>query len=297
MGLWLFLTKKSHCQITRLVTLTTGFSIEPVFFIVAGLLSFTLLLQYLMVLLRPVSSVDRQIAKVFAKILGFRTTFLLIGGLISGTLGNVIALIGVIVSWWAPSLTGKYTRRHPIIFSHLLERLTLLMIVTFGETIVGISEYFSKQTFTVWSVFVFGIVAGMFFSYITEFDNLIEEHQRGETGNRLIYLHYPILFGISMVTVSLTFIREATANQYFAIMFLYVGLLLFYFGIMVSRIYNRTSAPKERALNYFKLVIMMVGGLVCLIVSKFAFTVTATLLVIVVNISLSRLLIIKQTAN
>ena len=24
-----FLTKKSHCQITRLVTLTTGFSIEP----------------------------------------------------------------------------------------------------------------------------------------------------------------------------------------------------------------------------------------------------------------------------
>lgn len=130
------------------------------FFVVAGLLSFTLLLQYLIIFICPSSDEDQQIAKVFAKILCFRTIFLLVGGLIFGVTGIIIALIGVIGSWWVPSLTGKYTHRHPIIFSHLLERLTLLTLVTFGETIVGISEYFTRETFSFWSILVFVIVTG-----------------------------------------------------------------------------------------------------------------------------------------
>lgn len=268
-----------------------------VFFVVAGLLSFTLFLQYIIVLVRSSSTDDRKIASVFAKILGFQTLCLLIGGGISGIVGDLIALIGVVGSWWAPSLTGKYTRRHPIIFSHLLERLTLLTIVTFGETIVGISEYFSKDSFTGWSVLVFGIVAGMFYSYITEFDQLIEEHQRGETGNRLIYLHYPILFGISLVTVALTFIHENEANPYFVISCLYGGLLLFYFGIMISRIYNRTNVAKDSLINYLKLGMMIIGGLVSLIYPIFEKTVIITIMVIVINIIISQMTIRQQSKN
>ena len=35
----------------------------------------------------------------------------------------------------------KYTIKHPIIFPHLLERLNLLVIIIFGETIIGILTF------------------------------------------------------------------------------------------------------------------------------------------------------------
>ncbi|WP_369694756.1 low temperature requirement protein A [Lactobacillus intestinalis] len=41
------------------------------------------------------------------------------------------------------------------IFSHLLERLTLLIIITFGETIIGIADYFKPSDFSINSIFIF----------------------------------------------------------------------------------------------------------------------------------------------
>ncbi|WP_230470411.1 low temperature requirement protein A [Lactobacillus acidophilus] len=62
-----------------------------------------------------------------------------------------------------PSFTSKYTKKHPIIFSHLLERLTLLIIITFGETIIGIADCFKPNEFSIDSILIFVIVACLFF--------------------------------------------------------------------------------------------------------------------------------------
>ncbi len=69
---------------------------------------------------------------------------------------------------------------------------------------------------------IFIIVVSLFFTYIVEFDHLIEEQRTHETGNLLIYLHYFILFGLSLVTVALDFIHESEANAIFSITCLYV---------------------------------------------------------------------------
>lgn len=235
------------------------------FFLAASCLSLTLLAQYLIVWFRSQEVIDRQIARAFSLILFFRTLVLLIGGLFNTSWGRAIALVGILISWWLPSLTGKYTKQHPIIFSHLLERLTLLIIITFGETIIGIADYFKPSTFSVSSIFVFAIVAALFFAYITEFDHLIEEKRKGETGNRLIYLHYLILFGLSLVTVSLKFISEDDANMTFALSCLYGGMLLFYLGLTIAIHYNR---PQYRHINWTNVgafvVTLAVGYGICL---------------------------------
>ena len=116
------------------------------FFIAAGLLSLTLCLQYLITYFQAKKEVDKKITVAFTGILGFRTVTLLIGGFFYNTWGIAIALAGIVVSWIAPAFTGKYTRHHPIIFSHILERLTALIIVMFGETIVGIADYVTRET-------------------------------------------------------------------------------------------------------------------------------------------------------
>ena len=110
------------------------------FFIAAGLLSLTLCIQYVLVYFQSEKKIDKQITRAFAGILIFRTVTLFIGGIFyQSRVGVGIAFAGIIISWIAPGFTGKYTKHHPIIFSHLLERLTALIIVMFGETIVGIA--------------------------------------------------------------------------------------------------------------------------------------------------------------
>lgn len=253
-----------------LLYMTNSFSITSAkdmrtFFLAASCLSLTLLLQYLIVWARTQEPIDRDIAKAFSGILLFRTIVLLVGGLFNTHWGRAIALIGILISWWLPSLTGKYTSKHPIIFSHLLERLTLLIIITFGETIIGIADYFKPDRFSLSSIFVFIIVASLFFAYITEFDHLIEDKRRGETGNRLIYLHYLILFGLSLVTVSLKFINEKDANMVFAVSCLYGGMLLFYLGLTVAVHYNK---PQFRQINRGNvagfLITLLIGYFICL---------------------------------
>lgn len=209
------------------------------FFTAAGLLSLTLCLQYLIVYHQATNQVDRQIARAFSEILGLRTVTLLIGGIFNNTVGTAIALVGVIISWIAPGFTGKYTQHRPIIFSHLLERLTALIILIFGETIVGIADYFTPANFSVYSLLIFISVVSLFFTYIVEFDHLIEEKQTTETGNLMIYLHYFILFGISLFTVALKFISEESAQPLFTASCLYGGIALFYIGLWLANHYNR----------------------------------------------------------
>ncbi|MCD7136855.1 low temperature requirement protein A [Limosilactobacillus balticus] len=113
-----------------------------IFFVAAGLLSLTLCIQYVLVYFQTEKKIDKQITRAFIGILIFRSVTLFIGGIFYQSKGGVaIAFAGIIISWIAPGFTGKYTKHHPIIFSHLLERLTALIIVMFGETIVGIAGF------------------------------------------------------------------------------------------------------------------------------------------------------------
>lgn len=230
------------------------------FFLAASLLSFTLLLQYLIVFFKKDNQADKDIAKAFSLIMLFRTGTLLVGGLSNTTWARLIAFFGVIISWLLPSTISKYTKKHPIIFSHLLERLTLLIIITFGETIIGIADYFRPTDFTINSIFVFITVASLFFAYITEFDHLIEEKMTGQTGNLLIYLHYFILFGLSLITVSLKFISEKEANSVFAISCLYGGIFLFYVGITIAIHYNKEQYRKFNPTNLSAWIISLLLG-------------------------------------
>lgn len=235
------------------------------FFFAAGLLSFTLMIEYVIVYFKSNNHDDKAIARIFSSILLLRTVTLFIGGLFDNHLGRLVAFLGIIISWLLPATTGKYTRKHPIIFSHLLERLTLLIIVCFGETIIGIADYFKPQAFNWISVCIFLIVVTLYFSYIVEFDHLINEKQKHETGNLLIYLHYFNLFGLSLITVSLKFIGEEAANHNFAVSCLYLGILLFYLGIILASHYNKQQVPLPQRLNLFVLAISIaIAYFICL---------------------------------
>lgn len=264
------------------------------FFIAAGLLSLTLAIQYLLVFVQTKNEYDRNIVMAFMRILFFRTACLLAGGVLAGRWGTTIALFGIITSWIIPAFTGKHTQKHPIIFSHLLERLTALIIIMFGETIVGISKYFTQNTFSIQSIMIFIIVVSLFFTYIVEFDHLIEEQRTHETGNLLIYLHYFILFGLSLVTVALNFIHESEANAIFSITCLYVGIALFYIGIVIASYYNKTTLKLENYVVVAFIVVTLMGYFTSMCFATFSIIAGVTALTTLINAVVITLSLVRR---
>lgn len=166
----------------------------------------------------------------------------------------------------------------------------------FGETIVGIADYFTQQTLSWPSILIFIIVAGLFFTYIVEFDHLIDEHRAKETGNLLIYLHYFVLFGLSMVTVALRFINEPEASHVFAVTFLYAGISLFYIGLAIANYYNHRHLRVSPAVRAVFIAVTLVGYLVLLGVHSFAFLTLVGALVALINAGTLVRFLIRRTA-
>lgn len=264
---------------------TNNLTEMKILFISAGLLSLTLASHYLINYFQVKNSVDRNISRAFFMILIFRALTLIIGGILDNIFGFILAVIGIILSWLMPLLTTKYTLKHPIIFPHLLERLNLLVIIIFGETIIGIADYFQPKTFSFYSILIFLTVALLFFTYALQFDKLINEDQEDVTGNILIYLHYLIIFGISLITVSIKFIHESDANSWFAVLCLYCGIGLFYLGLLFSTHYNKLQFKLKKSTIFLFISTTLIGTISCLIWSSFEVITILTFIIVSINIS------------
>lgn len=248
-----------------------------------GALTLTLWLQYLLVYLTAKDPNDRQIGKLYLWILGLKAAFLFSSLFFSLNLAIIWALLGTLLGWIMPSFFTKAMRQRPINFPHLLERLTLITIIAFGETLVDIAPYFTVKTLDLWSVLIFAIVSALFMTYIAQFDHYIEEKRQAESGVLLIYLHYLILFGLSLITVALSFIHEEHFAKSVAITCLYIGLGLFYLGILCGSRYNKTGLSPTKNLAFVFVVSLGLGASLSYWMASFSGIVGATFGVTLAN--------------
>lgn len=214
----------------------------PHFVAVVGMSTLTMLFQYIIQYKRAECDSDRQVSRIFSQIFGFRLATNIAALFLPLSIGSWVFWIGILVSTLCPLFLTKRMQVVPINFPHLIERVTLLLIIMLGEMIITIAPSFSMADFGLYSVLLFLVIVSLFFFYAVEFDHVIDGQKTGVSGHGLIYLHYPIFFGISVVTVSLTFLYEGhLENPVFVINFLYLGLLSFYLPILAHKGYNKIS--------------------------------------------------------
>ena len=239
-------------------------------FLPTALISTILLLQYVAEYFVSKDESDRSLIRQFFYILGLRSASLFLALLFPYHIGLWVAVIGVLATWILPGFLNDPKRGfvsadlRPVNFPHLIERLSLLVIITFGEMLIGISEHFSSENFSLLSVLIFLIVANLFVIYIIEIDHLLDVN-REETGILAIYLHYPIFFGLSFVTDSLTFFGNPEMNQFYTMIYFYVGITMFIIGLLPHNPYNKQDRKFTKSLVAAELILPAVGFLVSLI--------------------------------
>ena len=212
------------------------------FSLLVGAWTLLLLVQYALRYRETADDGERSYIRLFFLVLGLRVACLAVAALLEYPLGLLVLLVGVVLGWVLPGLLSSRMRVVPINFPHLTERLSLLVIISFGETIVDVAGgYFGAASFSLASVLVFVLVATLFVTYVVEFDGLARRDRAGITGNGMIYLHYPVLFGISSVTVALSYLAEGLVSRPFAVCLLYAGLALFQLGVLLGCGYNSVT--------------------------------------------------------
>ena len=179
------------------------------------------------------------------------------GGLI---LAPVPIAFGIIVT----NLSGRVNRLNPVDFPHLSERAMLYVVFTFGEMIIAIASYFEGDVSLnsiYFSTMAFLIVAGLFLSYGTIYDHILDrETETAGTGYMLI--HVCLIFSLNNITTALEFMREPSISLLPKTLFITGSMLMYFLFLFLTGIYAKERMRPGR--RFILRHAVLAGGFVLL---------------------------------
>ena len=232
-----------------------------------GTLTLTLFLQYLVEYFRKSTTpANRNSIKGFLWMTGLRTLAVYIAALLPIHVGIYVYMLGILLTFVMPIILTRHTRSFQINLPHLIERISLLVIITFGEMIMGLADFFTLENFSIHSILYFIIMVNLFMNYFGQFDHAIDEEGKNK-GIFLIYSHYPIFIGLIMVTVSMSFLINPEAHHLFATSFFFTGIGFFQAAILANGYFNKSYLKYDKIYYGLQATFFLIGLLLSLLFS------------------------------
>ena len=212
-----------------------------------GTLTLTLFFQYLVEFFREsTDNTDRESIKGFLWLTGLQSLGVYLAALFPIYVGVYIFIASILLTFIVPIFLMTKDEHFQVNLPHLIERISLLVIITFGEMIMGLVNFFTVENFSIYSVLNFVIMLSLFLFYFGEFDHAIDEGSN-QKGVFIIYSHYPIFIGLMLMTVSMGYLLNPEANLLVAISFFYIGIGLFQAAVLANGPYNKNYLRYPRS--------------------------------------------------
>ena len=117
---------------------------------------------------------DNNDKQAFLIILGIEFILIIVGLIIGYPVGIYFCISGYIVGFILPLFLKGMFKTERVNFPHLVERVSLIVIIAFGEAIVNLTSYFNSKTPLVYAAFLFLSLVLMFASYVVLSDKLLK---------------------------------------------------------------------------------------------------------------------------
>ena len=232
---------------------------------VVGTLTLTLFFQYLVEYYRKsTDTVDRKSIKGFLWMTGLRTFGVYLAALLPINLGIYVLVLSILLTFIKPIAMTRKAKHFQVNLPHLIERISLLVIITFGEMIMGLANFFTIENLSIYSVLYFMIMLSLFLFYFGQFDHAIDEASN-QNGIFLIYSHYPIFIGLIMMTVSMSFLLSPEANHLFVTSFFYMGLGLFQVSVLANGPFNKQYLRYSKPFYFIQAALYLTALILSLI--------------------------------
>ena len=261
-----------------------------------GTLTLTLFFQYLVEYYRKSTDAsNRRSIKGFLWMTGLRTFGVYLAALLPINLGIYVFVLSILLTFIMPITMTRKAKHFQVNLPHLIERISLLVIITFGEMIMGLANFFTIENFSIYSLLYFIIMLSLFLFYFSQFDHAIDEASN-QKGIFLIYSHYPIFIGLIMMTVSMSFLLNPEANHLFVTSFFYIGLGLFQAAVLANGPYNKHYLRFSKRFYFIQAALYLTALILSLIFASNPMIVVtmATLLALAIQIHFTYFYI-KQT--
>ena len=174
-------------------------------------------------------------------------------------------LFGIVITM----ITGRGSRETAVDFAHLSERAMLYVVFTFGEMVIAIARYFEGDfsfSSVYFSLMAFLIVVGLFLSYGTFYDHIIDREQSTD-GLWYMLIHIFIIFGLNNITTSLEFMREESIELLPKVTFLIGSFLIYFVFLFLTRRYAKKSCRPPLSF-YLKMAGLAASFIVLMIVFR-----------------------------
>ncbi len=132
-------------------------------------------------------------------------------------------------------LKGKFSSAI-IHFPHLVERLELITIITFGECVVGITGYFDINFVSLQAILVFMDVLLLFGCYVLQIHRLCD-HEQDARALKIMFSHYLIVISLNLITITLAYAGDPDAGRTFNVIMMILSLAMFYLSLYVNSSY------------------------------------------------------------
>ncbi len=251
-----------------------------------GTLTLTLFFQYLVEYYRKsTNTANRKSIKDFLWMTGMRTFGVYLAALLPINLGIYVFVLSILLTFIMPITMTRRTKHFQVNLPHLIERISLLVIITFGEMIMGLANFYTLEDFSIYSILYFIIMVSLFMFYFGQFDHAIDEASN-QKGIFLIYSHYPIFIGLIMMTVSMSFLLSPEANHLFVTSFFYIGIGLFQAAVLANGPFNKQYLQYSNTFYLMEAGMFVIAVLLSLFFSSSPIIVVtiATLLTLAIEI-------------
>ena len=183
---------------------------------------------------------DNNDKQAFLIILGIEFILIIVGLIIGYPVGVYFCISGYIVGFILPLFLKGMFKAKRVNFPHLVERVSLIVIIAFGEAIVNLTSYFNSKTPLVYAAFLFLSLVLMFASYVVLSDKLIDHHQISK-GFILMYSHIAIVVAILLSTVAILYLQVQNINKTFLFFLIIFAMALYYFSLAMNQVYNKSE--------------------------------------------------------
>ena len=251
-----------------------------------GTLTLTLFFQYLVEYYRKsTDAFNRKSIKGFLWMTGLRTLGIYLAALLPINFGIYVFVLSILLTFIMPISMTRKPKHFQVNLPHLIERISLLVIITFGEMIMELANFYTLEDFSIYSILYFIIMISLFMFYFGQFDHAIDEAS-DQNGIFLIYSHYPIFIGLIMITVSMSFLLNPEANHIFVTSFFYIGIGLFQAAILANGPFNKKYLQYSNTFYLMEAGMFAIAFLLSLIFASNPMIVVtiATILTLVIEI-------------
>lgn len=245
------------------------------FVVITAIIFMSILLQYIINYTLHREAGTLKLVLTYTAGLFTAIIFSIISIFLSPNINFWIYFTGILILAFLPGILYKTSKEKPVYFTHLTERLSLFIILLFGEGIVGMINTVESLNLNINDILSFMVIISLFIIYTLHYKYSLTEELQNSTGFKTAYLHLFIIYSLDFIFMIMNKSLSSEELLTTEIVGYVIAFLVFLLAILLD-----TQFYKSNENIVLMTAIVLINSLICLFLTEIMYIIILELLII-----------------